>query len=97
MAKKLKSVGNGGLRGWWELKGDRGWKGMRGLQMEVHATILGLYQVTNWSYGQKTQKKRGRGKWWIKGDGRVERWRGGPHKNGSDAFALYAFVPMFLT
>ena len=41
--------GDGG--GW----GEAG--GMRGLGGKVHAKTSGLYQVPNWGYGQKTQKR----------------------------------------
>ena len=37
---------------------------MQGFWGEVHLKTTGLYQVTNWSYGQKTQK---RGEMGVKG------------------------------
>ena len=38
---------------------------MQGFWGEVHVKTTGLYQVTNWSYGQKL-KKRGKG---VEGEG----------------------------
>ena len=56
--KTQEKGGNRGLRGVW---GGLGWRGgaggMQGFWGEVHAKTPGLYQVPNWSYGQKTQKK----------------------------------------
>ena len=64
--KNSKKGGIGGS-GYWELCGFR---------VEVHAKPPGLYEVPNWSYGQKTQKKGGRGEiggkrvnWGERGDG----------------------------
>ena len=52
---KWEEGGGGGKRSWGREK-------MREFLGEVLAKTSGLYLVTNWSYGQKTQKREGGGK-----------------------------------
>ena len=53
-----------------QLKGGVVGRGVVCVPAEVHAQTPGLYQVQNWSYGQKTKKKWG--KWGLKGAGRMQ-------------------------
>ena len=42
------------------------YRNIREVTRVIHAKSPGLYQVTNWSYGQKTQQKGGEvGKWGV--------------------------------